>query len=55
MDELITTAEVVRHFKISKTTFQRLTRSDGFPTPVRFGVRKMHWRATEIAAWLAAQ
>ena len=39
----------------SSSTFNALRRGGGFPEPVRLSptARRLYWRASEVAAWMA--
>ena len=55
MTDLLTTKEAAGNYRVSVSTFLRLAKQDGFPEPILFGKRKMHWRASDIATWLDAR
>lgn len=40
---------------LSKATIYRLLNSEGFPRPIRIGVRAVGWRAKEIEEWVASR
>lgn len=53
MKELLTPIEAADYLTISPSTFARVRRNcEGFPPPIRVGVRRLAWRTADLADWL---
>ncbi|MDT4811422.1 hypothetical protein FQZ97_443610 [compost metagenome] len=49
-----TTAQLCTKYQVSRTTFWRWSRSEGFPAPIRFG-RSVRWDTAAVDTFLMAQ
>lgn len=54
LPQKLTIKDLCALYKIGRTTFWRLTKQEGFPSPVRFG-RAVRWSVAEVEAFLKAQ
>jgi predicted DNA-binding transcriptional regulator AlpA len=52
--ELLTTKDLTHYFKCSRQTLYVMRKLPGFPKPVD-KPGDLQWRATDIAAWVAAR
>lgn len=46
-------AQVCQTLGVSASTLDRMVKSGRFPSPIRIGVRRIGWRETDVAAWVA--
>jgi prophage regulatory protein len=53
-DRLLRLPEVARTIGVSRATIYRYVDSGRLPRPVKVSTRCIAWRASEIAAWMAA-
>ena len=53
-ERLLRLPELVRTIGVSRATIYRYVDSGRLPPPVRLSTRCVAWRASEIAAWMAA-
>lgn len=52
-DKLLDFAGIRQLVPISKTSMWRWRKAGAFPVPVRLGSRRVAWRASDIAKWIA--
>ena len=55
MTELLTLPEVLAVVKCSRATIYKMMARDGFPRPVKVGLRNNCWLATEVDLWIERQ
>ncbi len=54
-DILLPKAEVLRRTALSRPTMHRLVAAGDFPRPVQIAVRRVAWRASDVASWIASR
>ncbi|WP_145702572.1 helix-turn-helix domain-containing protein [Azospirillum baldaniorum] len=50
---LMTEMEVRDMLGIGRTTFWRMRRQGGFPTPINMGTRSLRFRRHDVEAWVS--
>lgn len=55
MRELLTSDELLKQFRISRTTLFRWVKAGEFPEPIKIGRRSIRWRADEIDEFLKSR
>lgn len=55
MNELLPLPRVCEMTTFSRTTVYRMIERGDFPRPVKLGLRRVAWRADEVAAWLESR
>lgn len=53
-DALLSVADLRGEIRFSTATIYRKVADGTFPQPIKFGKRCTRWRASDIAAWMAA-
>ena len=53
LPQLLTTSEVLRLCRFTKSTLHRLVKQRKFPQPIHIGPRSPRWRLDELNAWLS--
>jgi prophage regulatory protein len=53
-DRLLRTADVIAATTLSRAELHRRVRAGRFPKPVHLGERRVAWRASDIAEFIAA-
>lgn len=49
---LLTTTELLRQLRVSRTWFWHERRRGGFPEPVRLGAFALRWRQEDVDRWI---
>jgi prophage regulatory protein len=52
-DRLLRLEEVIKLISVSRATIYRHLGTGSFPAPVRVGLRRIAWRASDINNWFA--
>ena len=55
MIQLLTAHEVASAVRCSRAQVYILIKRDGFPLPVKIGMRNSAWLASEVDAWIEQQ
>lgn len=55
LDPLMDASEVELATKLKKTRRAELIKAGQFPSPVKVGLRRVAWRTSDIAAWIASR
>jgi prophage regulatory protein len=53
--ELIRERELLSNLNVHHSTIWRWVKNNGFPRPIRIGVRATAWRRRDIESWLNAR
>jgi len=53
-EEFLRTRDARELLRVSRATFARLQKRDGFPRPIRLGARCLRWRVSELVAFAEA-
>lgn len=53
-DRLLRTSDVLAATTLSRAELHRRVRAGRFPKPVRLGERRVAWRASDVAEFIAA-
>lgn len=53
-EEFLRTREARDFLKVSRATFDRMRNREGFPKPVRLGLRCIRWRTAQLIAFTEA-